>query len=315
MIVPVYRVEPYLRTCVDSILNQSFSEFELILVDDGSPDDCPGICDEYAGKDARVRVIHKENGGLSDARNAGLDVAIGEYVAFVDSDDFLRPDMLLRLHEALRAQDGDVAMCDFQYVDEAGKDLDERREPPLMDGVWDWKEFWKGTYGGFYTCGVVAWNKLYRRSLFQQVRYPVGKWNEDEFALHPVMDGVRRVVCVGEKLYCYRQRQSSIMSGFSVRRFDAVEAKLLRTAYFLEAGEQRLAELALLSCVVGFDVTCRRLDVRAEENRERYGELLSLYRRTFFRVAKGGSIGFFLRGLAFAVGPRFYRLLRGGAKQ
>lgn len=123
IIVPVYKVENYLQKCIDSILAQTFRDFELILVDDGSPDRCPELCDAAAEKDSRIRVIHQKNGGLSAARNAGLDAARGGWIAFVDSDDAIEPEMYEALHDSAVKENADVAVCNFQLLDETGKNL------------------------------------------------------------------------------------------------------------------------------------------------------------------------------------------------
>ena len=120
IIVPVYKVENYLQKCIDSILAQTFTDFELILVEDGSPDGCPALCDAAAAKDARIRVLHQKNGGLSAARNAGLDVARGEWIGFVDSDDYIAPEMYETLYKAVQSTGADLALCDYAEVDEAG---------------------------------------------------------------------------------------------------------------------------------------------------------------------------------------------------
>ena len=121
VIVPIYKVEKYLTICVDSLLHQSYGNLEIILVDDGSPDECPAICDQYQNKDNRIKVIHKKNGGLSDARNAGLDIAQGEYVAFVDSDDFIDEDYICKLYDALQQNRASIAVCGIQIIDESNK--------------------------------------------------------------------------------------------------------------------------------------------------------------------------------------------------
>ena len=133
VIVPVYRVEKYLPACIDSILNQTFTDFELILVDDGSPDRCPEICDETAKRDARVRAIHQANQGLSAARNAGIEAAHGAWLSFVDSDDFLAPDFLETLHDAAVRAGADCALCGVQLTDEAGQKIGQLLS--VADGV------------------------------------------------------------------------------------------------------------------------------------------------------------------------------------
>ena len=125
VIVPIYKVEKYLAICVDSLLRQSYGNLEVILVDDGSPDECPAICDKYQNKDNRIKVIHKKNGGLSDARNVGLDIAQGEYVAFVDSDDFVDEDYIYKLYNALQQNRTSIAVCGIQIIDESNKVTDQ----------------------------------------------------------------------------------------------------------------------------------------------------------------------------------------------
>jgi len=221
IIVPVYKVENYLPKCIDSILAQTFTDFELILVDDGSPDNCPALCDAAAEKDARVRVIHQKNGGLSAARNAGLDAARGAWIGFVDSDDYIAPEMYEVLYQAVQSTGADLALCDYAEVDEAGKPC-----PPmhvsLSGGELTGQELLKRASGLMVQ---LAWNKLYRRAIFTQLRYPEGKLNEDLFLIPEVCLQIQKAVVVPKALYYYVQRGGSIMSGNkTLRHFDAAEA-------------------------------------------------------------------------------------------
>ena len=221
IIVPVYKVENYLPKCIDSILAQTFTDFELILVEDGSPDDCPALCDAAAEKDARVRVIHQKNGGLSAARNAGLDAARGAWIGFVDSDDYIAPEMYEVLHQAVQSTGADLALCDYAEVDEAGKPC-----PPmhvsLSEGELTGQKLLKRASGLMVQ---LAWNKLYRRAIFTQLRYPEGKLNEDLFLIPEVCLQIQKAVVVPKALYYYVQRGGSIMSGNkTLRHFDAAEA-------------------------------------------------------------------------------------------
>ena len=161
IIVPIYNVEPYLRKCIDSILAQTFTDFECILVDDGSPDNCPTICDEYAKKDSRIRVIHKENGGLSDARNAGLDIAQGEYIGFVDSDDYILEDMYSQMILKMDLYHADIVVCGIENIDENGNIL-ENWQNLCGDSVYEKEEYINNLYPDINRklCGSVC-NKLY----------------------------------------------------------------------------------------------------------------------------------------------------------
>lgn len=191
VIVPVYCVEDRLRRCVDSILNQTLRDLEVILVDDGSPDGCGAICDEYADRDSRVRVIHKANGGLSSARNAGLEVCRGEYVAFVDSDDWLETDMLQLLLDSCLQYGAQIAECGYRsiYSDRTEDSCPDDGEVLQADGLravkglLEWTDF-----------STVAWNKLYLYNVIKNIRYPEGKLHEDEFTTY-------RIFLQAEKLY------------------------------------------------------------------------------------------------------------------
>ena len=204
VIVPVYKVEPYLRECVDSILNQTFTDFELILVDDGSPDNCPQICDEYVRKDNRVMVIHKENGGLSSARNVGLDYVFAHsdsrYISFVDSDDYIDFDFLKILLESIDYCD--ICVCSYSTIN---KNLEGFA---VNDKIVDKENYWKLGDDGVYS--IVAWNKLYKKELFKNLRYLEGKIHEDEFIIHRLISKCSCIKCIKEKLYYYRYRSESI---------------------------------------------------------------------------------------------------------
>ena len=221
IIVPVYKVENYLPKCIDSILAQTFTDFELILVEDGSPDDCPALCDATAEKDARVRVIHQKNGGLSAARNAGLDAARGAWIGFVDSDDYIAPEMYEVLYQAVQSTGADLALCDYAEVDEAGTPCPQMHVS-LSEGELTGQELLKRASGLMVQ---LAWNKLYRRAIFTQLRYPEGKLNEDLFLIPEVCLQIQKAVVVPKALYYYVQRGGSIMSGNkTLRHFDAAEA-------------------------------------------------------------------------------------------
>lgn len=228
VIVPVYKVEPYLRKCVDSILGQTFRDFELILVDDGSPDGCPEICDKYAEKDSRVKVIHKENGGLSSARNAGLDVAKGEYIAFVDSDDWINPEMLEIMQNRMQQHHADVAICGVESVyEDDGKIVHH----PLTDAVLSRDDMVDklATQAWYY---IIACNKLYCKKIFEELRYPEGYIHEDAAIIHRIIGLCKCVVTVEQPFYNYRQTGNSIMrSELNIRRTDNLSSLADRICY------------------------------------------------------------------------------------
>ena len=236
VVVPVYKVEDYLRRCVDSVLAQTYRDFELILVDDGSPDRCGQICDEYAARDGRIKVVHQENGGLSAARNAGLDVAQGEYVAFVDSDDYCHPEMLKVLYEKIVQYNADVAVSGFKTVDLKGKEIDFKPYLPEKEEIINGKDALKRLVmeGSLRS---VAWNKLYKRALFKYLRYPVGKIYEDDFIAPRLLYQCDRIVLVPRYLYFYVFNPNSISKQpRTVQYFDLVESRFMRMKFLQEIG-------------------------------------------------------------------------------
>lgn len=242
IIVPVYQVEKYIRQCVDSILAQTFTDFELILVDDGSKDRSGQICDEYALKDGRVKVIHKENGGLSDARNKGMDRAAGNYFMFVDSDDHIAPTMVECLYQRIIAADADIAVCNFQYYfeNDSKRDFSTNIQSEVLSGT---EIFYNRKNDRSYGIWTVAWNKLYKRDTVGAIRFRFGKYHEDEFWANDIYQMEIKVVTIPECLYYYRQRNNSIMGKKSIARdFDILEALWERIAVYLK--EQKYAAQA-----------------------------------------------------------------------
>lgn len=232
VIVPVYNVEPYLDRCVQSIVDQTYTNLEIILVDDGSPDNCPAMCDAWAEKDSRIKVIHKENGGLSDARNAGMAIAAGEYIAFVDSDDWIAPNMYELLYTRMTAEDCDIAACGVEMVWE-----DETPSRPLTNAgncFLDTASAMEALLDESMLKHPV-WYKLYKASLLQDLPFPVGKCHEDVFWSYQAIARARRVSVCDTPCYYYLQRAGSIMGGsYSPKRLDAVEAKAEMTEYIAE---------------------------------------------------------------------------------
>ena len=207
IIVPIYKVEDYLAKCVDSILYQTYCDIEVILVDDGSPDRCPLMCDEYALRDSRVKVIHKENGGLSSARNAGLDIASGNYIGFVDSDDWIASDMYETMLDNMRKHSSDLVICGTYYVYEDCNII--HKETPAQE-AWDSDEALElFLTGKLFT--VMACDKLYKHNLFDHLRFPKGKLHEDEFIMHEIYGISRKISFLNAAKYYYRQRTNSIM--------------------------------------------------------------------------------------------------------
>lgn len=229
IIIPVYGVENYLDRCVLSVVNQTYSNLEIILVDDGSPDNCPAMCDALAEKDSRIKVIHKENGGLSDARNAGMTTASGELMGFIDSDDWISPDMYQLLYENMLENDSDISACGVEMVFEDGTPC----SPLTGSGccVLATEEAMEAVIQESWLKQPV-WYKLYKTDLIRDLAFPVGKYHEDAFWTYQAIGRARRVSVFDKPCYFYLQRHSSIMGeGYSLKRLDGLEAKALRAQY------------------------------------------------------------------------------------
>ncbi|MER1954324.1 MAG: glycosyltransferase [Desemzia incerta] len=222
IIVPVYNVEKYIQQCIESILNQTYKQIEVILIDDGSLDSSGVICEEYAFLDPRVTVIHKENGGLSSARNVGLDKAKGKFIGFVDSDDWIDSRMYeSMLHLALTHQ-ADVVQCGYTLINEQGKIT---REIHFGDRRLESKAEVEKAYYKTNEFSSVVWNKLYKADLFEELRFKVGKNNEDVFILTDAILHIQRMVNTPKCYYHYLQRKESIMgTSFTEKKFDRLEA-------------------------------------------------------------------------------------------
>lgn len=228
VIVPVYKTEAYLDRCVQSIVDQTYTHLEIILVDDGSPDNCPQMCDAWAEKDDRIRVIHKENGGLSDARNAGLKIASGELICFIDGDDWIEPLYMMNLQDAIEKNCCGAAGCAYRRC--TGK-ADHEEPVGYTVQVYDRNAAMAALIDNDAVQQVV-WNKLYRRRLIEGIWFEKGKYHEDEFWSYRVFARISRYAAIDYVGYNYFQRTDSIMGErYSLRRLDAVEAKIRRQEY------------------------------------------------------------------------------------
>ena len=222
VIVPIYNVEQFLSKCIQSIINQSYSRLEIILVDDGSTDDSPQICDEFKEKDKRIKVIHKKNGGLSDARNVGIEVASGEYIGFVDSDDYIDELMYEKLLNACIRNNSYISICGRNIVN-IDNDILCQQFTVEKEVVYDGKTAIKKLLL-WDSCDSAAWDKLYKKELFEDLKYPLGVWSEDYAVTSRIFAKADKIVHVGEALYYYVQREGSITKqGFSEKKYDTMK--------------------------------------------------------------------------------------------
>lgn len=234
VIIPIYNVGDYLSACLESVLHQSYPDLEIILVDDGSTDACPQICDEYAEKDPRIKVIHQKNGGLSEARNSGLKIATGEFISFVDSDDLLSRDFYQRLIDIILKYDADIAECGFyKFEDEdefVTKEFHHRQDSEVL---YETEGALEGILLG--TLSVVVWNKIYKKEVIFGLNFPVNRINEDEYWTYKVFGKAHKIVKTQDLLYFYRQQSSSIMGkGYTIKRLDGLQAHEERILYMKE---------------------------------------------------------------------------------
>ena len=271
VIVPVYNVEKYLNRCVDSILNQTFADFELILVDDGSPDNSGKICDEYAKKDKRVVVIHKENGGLSDARNAGIDIARGGYVTFIDSDDWIDSEYLNVLYKNATDNEADISAVNLH------KEYDDKRDRAcsVVEGTYVGAESMDYLYNPEMAIYInVACAKLYKISLFENIRYPVGRLHEDGFTTYKLYFRAKKVHFANDDLYYYYQRNDSIMNeNFSIRRIDEYFVYRERADFFKENEMSKQFidnEKTRLACIFTLTVKLKQSKISKKEKNKYY---------------------------------------------
>ncbi len=232
VIVPIYNVQDYLEKCYNSIKNSSYKNLEIILVNDGSTDKCHEMCNAFQKSDSRVKVIDKPNGGLSSARNAGLDVANGEYICFIDSDDYITGDMIEKLVIKAEEYKADIVQCGYCRVSESGKVLNTvTSESVFLDSN-------KKILDAFFKDNiyhVVVWNKLYRKSVIANIRFIEGKNNEDNMFEADVFSCIKSVYIIKDACYMYLQRESSIMGGaFSHKKMDSFYA----LKYMLKRAEE-----------------------------------------------------------------------------
>ncbi|MBO4127285.1 glycosyltransferase family 2 protein [Streptococcus suis] len=239
VVIPVYNVAPYLTECLDSVCRQTYPNLDILVIDDGSTDGSSQICDAYASKDSRIRVYHKENGGLSDARNYGLDRALGEYVTFIDSDDRVTEDYVACLMTAALKYDVPFVLATFSYLTKDG--LKPSYSFPYDEGLMSERDYLHRLYGSkTMPTGAlfnISWGKLFDRRLFRDIRFPVGKLHEDVFTTYKLAIEAGQILCLNAFIYHYRLRENSIMSSpYSLSRLDILEGMAERITYLEERG-------------------------------------------------------------------------------
>ena len=249
VIVPIYNVEKYLDRCIKSIINQSYTNLEIILVNDGSTDKCGEICDKWKEKDKRIKVIHKENGGLSDARNAGIEIAKGEYLSFIDSDDYVHKDFIkvLFFNECIKYSRGILEKKESIYC--------------------------------------VAWNKLYKKEIFKHIRYPKGKLHEDVAVINKILYYSNKIAITDLRLYFYYNNPNSIMrSTFSIKRLDVLDVIYDSYIFFLEKNEIQYAYNSLNDYIDTALFLYKECQVLGKDSKKIEKQLLKKYSKEYIKV-------------------------------
>ena len=242
VIIPVYNVEPYLEECINSVLVQTYTNLQIILVDDGSTDNCPKLCDEYAQKDNRIFVIHQNNTGLSGARNTGMNHAKGEWWTFVDSDDIIHPQMIESLMNIILTNNCEVAACrnvDFFNINNLTRGLTEKKITSKKIYLYDYMgiKYWS-----------TAWGKIYNHKLFEKTKYPLGRLHEDEFTTYKLLYNAKNIFYCPDELYFYRLRKNSITANIKLKNLiDINDALQERLDFFNQRKEEQLVKRTLIA--------------------------------------------------------------------
>lgn len=313
VIVPVYNVWPYLSQCVESICHQTYTELEIILVDDGSDDGSGHLCEELALADSRLKVIHTPNSGLSAARNTGIGQSGGEFVVCVDSDDVIHPQMIEKLYHAIIQNNADISFCSYQYIAQ-----DESPVFALYDSVssilLSGQDCIEKMYSSLTAVDmVVAWNKMYKRTYFQDLKYPINRKHEDEFLTYKILYPLKKCVYIKNPLYYYRIRKNSITQQKDIARsLDIVDALNERLNFFNEKKEKKLYILtlkkymdALILAILSFDELALSEDIRRNE-------LNQLLRKTFCEKVLFSSLktAYKIKYIVFMFNNKLYAIIQ-----
>ena len=232
VIIPIYKVEKYIDECIESIVRQTYSNLEIILVDDGSPDRCPQKCDEWSIRDNRIKVIHKKNEGVSCARNTGIENSNGKYIVFIDGDDVININMIKILYENMRKKNADMSVCGLKtFKNMETIDINKKVTTNNLSFYND-KDKFDNLFNSKIGMSVVPCNKLYKREIFKDIRFPNVKFHEDVFIAHYIIDKARRIVFTDAILYFYRKRELSITSAFDLKRLEEIEGMKDRMNFF-----------------------------------------------------------------------------------
>lgn len=280
VIIPIYNDEKYLESCVESILEQTYTNIEIILVNDGSTDSTPLICEQLKKQDNRIKVLHKQNGGVGDARNAGLSMATGKYISFVDNDDRMEKNQLEILHHQLKKYDVDIAICNFYELDEELETFFLHvTEADYFEKIYTPEEWFMQEYNNHLfnisQCFTVPWGKLYKSELFKNIAYPNDKPVEDDFTTWKVYLGAENILFINQALHMHRKRKESVTKTVN-----------LADVYPLESIEERITMMALLGMDISkeIDAYVWRLDIHRQELLKNGSKNLIKYKNVIHKI-------------------------------
>lgn len=289
IIVPIFNVEKYLERCINSILNQSFKDFELILIDDGSTDNCPYICDKFSNIDKRIKVFHKKNGGLSDARNYGLSKSTSEYIVFIDSDDWISNIYLETLYNISQKNKCDIVECDIIKTNTETNDYEiDINQLSYNVEIYQPKEALKLLIKDSIFHQYV-WNKLYKRNTINDIIFRKGKTNEDEFWTYQIFGNANKIAKVDIPLYYYFERDNSIMrKKYNINRLDALDAKVERQEY-ISKNHPELSDLSQInlfeSCIFQGQLSIKYLKNKdLEYAKTKISTIINLYKPSYKKI-------------------------------
>lgn len=303
IIVPVYNVEKYLRQCIDSIINQTYKNIEIILVDDGSTDNSGKICDEYAKKDKRIKVIHKKNGGLSDARNVGIEKATGETLSFVDSDDFVEEDMIETMFNELIKKNVKIVVHGY-YIKKAEKIAHKKiNEEKVISDMEAIKLCFCDNNFGFY-----VWNKIYKKELFEKIRFPKGKNSEDRYVVPRLIKNAKEVYYNSSPIYYYLQRDESIVHSKEKINFDALDADNYLVKY-IEENYKELEKLAQKSLINDSLIIYNKMYLQNKMNKNMERRIYKNIKKYYIKIKKKENVKFRIKVNLFLNLREIYNLI------
>lgn len=312
IVVPIYNVEKYLDKCINSLIKQTYAYIEIILVDDGSIDNCPAICDKWKEKDSRIIVIHKENGGLSDARNTGIEIAKGTYICFIDSDDYVDETYVEKLYNAIEDNNVNISQCGIDYINDEHKTIKSigYDRNCLLSG----RKIIEDSCNEHYIENEVVWNRLYKTSLFETIKFPKGKLHEDEYTTYKLLYNENNIAIVPENLYKYRQSNNSIMrSKYSLKKFnDFKEAYNEKINYFKERNDIVVYDMVIRSYLSNLSNIYIKIERDIQNSKQILRQIKNEYKKYYKYTIRSSNISIKnkVKVTFFFVSPKIYTILK-----